>query len=124
MKKSTKILCAFLGAAAAAAVIPYKIKSDDAGGLVQGLLYKVKWTQDPDFLSEPDVHVTFGFNNPFEKEKEAELFADELVVDYCCDDTLVTNESRLYREEDYMNEEADESDFADESCGGDDTCAE
>ncbi len=123
MKKGFKILTAVAAAAAVAAVVPYKVKTDDAGGLVQGLLYKVKWTQDPDFLSEPDVHVTFGFNNPFAKSEESELFEDDLAVDYCCDDTLVTNESRLYREEDYMAEDADE-DLADESCCDDDTCTE
>ena len=116
MKKVLKILAA---AAAVAAVVPYKCKTDENGGVVQGLLYKVTWTQDPDFMSEPDVNVTFGFNNPFEKKgEESELFADELVVDYCCDDTLVTNESKLYCEEDYMDEANDES------CCEDDTCTE
>ena len=120
MKKFLKILAA---AAAVAAVVPYKCKTDENSGLVQGLLYKVTWTKDPDCLSEPDVNVSFGFNNPFEKQmEESELFADELVVDYCCDDTLVTNESRLYREEDYMNEENDE--VADEPCCNDEPCTE
>ena len=119
MKNSTKVFAAILGAAAAAAVIPYKIKADEAGGLVQGLLYKVKWTQDPDYLSEPDVHVTFGFNNPFKKEED-DLFADEASIDYCCDDTLVTNESRMYREEDYTaDEDFEPEETGDEPCCGD-----
>lgn len=114
MKKVLKILAA---AAAVAAVVPYKCKADEKGGVVQGLLYRVTWTQDPDFLSEPDVNVTFGFNNPFEKKgEESELFADELVVDYCCDDTIVTNESTLYREEDYMNVADDEPECENDTC--------
>ena len=119
MKKVFKILAA---AAAVAAVVPYKCKANESGGLVQGLLYKVTWTQDPDYLSEPDVHVTFGFNNPFAKNEEEHIFADDLTVDYCCDDTLVTNESRMYREEDYMSDFADLED--EPSCGEDDTCTE
>ena len=107
MKKFLKVLAA---AAALAAVVPYKAKADENGGEVEGLLWKATWKLDPDYQSDPDINVTIGLNNPFEKlNKESHLFADDLVVDYCCDETLthapVTNESRLYTEEDVKEEE-------------------
>ena len=101
MKKFLKVLA---GAAALAAIVPFKCKADENGGTVQGQLYKVNWSLDPDYRSEPEVNVEFGFNNPFEKDEESHLFADEIVVDYCCDETLanatVCGETKLYTEED------------------------
>ena len=87
MKKFLKVLAA---TAALASVVPFKIKADDNSGSVEALLWKANWTLDPDYQSDPDVNITFGFNNPFAKgNPEDHLFADELVVDYCCDNTLV-----------------------------------
>ena len=97
MKKFLKVLAA---AAAVAAVIPYKAKADENGGEVEGLFWKVDWKLDPDYQSDPDVNVTFGFNNPFEAmKKESHLFADDLVVDYCCDEGIAPN-TVMYTEED------------------------
>ena len=87
MKKILKVLAA---TAALAAVVPFHGEGDENGGTVEALLWKAKWTMDPDYQSDPEVNISFGFNNPFKKKSpEAELFADELVVDYCCDSTLV-----------------------------------
>ena len=87
MKKVLKILAA---TAAVASIIPLRCESDEKGGSLEGLLWKAKWTIDPDYQSDPEVNITFGFNNPFKKkDDEAHLFADELVVDYCCDSTLI-----------------------------------
>ena len=98
MKKFLKVLAAV---AAVAAVVPYKAKADENGGEVEGLLWKANWKLDPDYQSDPDINITFGFNNPFEKlNNESHLFADDLVVDYCCDETLAQNgETRVYTEE-------------------------
>ena len=86
MKKILKVLAA---TAALAAVVPFHGEADDNGGTIEALLWKAKWTMDPDYQSDPEVNISFGFNNPFKKKSpEAELFADELVVDYCCDSTL------------------------------------
>lgn len=120
MKKFLKVLA---GAAALAAIVPFKVKADENGGTVKGLLYNVNWNLDPDYQSEPEVNVTFGFNNPFEKDsEESHLFADELVVDYCCDDTLANatacGETKFVTEEDL----ADEDEPC--TCGDDCTCEE
>ena len=120
MKKLLKVLA---GAAALAAIVPFKCKADENGGTVQGLLYKVDWSVDPDYQSEPEVNVTFGFNNPFEKNKEeSHIFADEIVVDYCCDETLAhvpVGNTKLYTEEDVAEMEKKEC-----SCGEDCSCSE
>ena len=120
MKKFLKVLA---GAAALAAIVPFKCKADENGGSVEGLLYKVNWNLDPDYQSEPEVNVTFGFNNPFEKKnEESHLFADELVVDYCCDDTLanatVCGETKFYTEEDIaqMNDNDEQCHCGDCNC--------
>lgn len=87
MKKFLKILAA---TAAIASVVPFHGEGDEKGGTIEALLWKAKWTIDPDYQSDPDVNITIGFNNPFKKKNaESELFADELVVDYCCDSTLI-----------------------------------
>ena len=87
MKKFLKVLAA---TAALASVVPFKIKADDNSGSVEALLWKVNWNMDPDYQSDPEVNVTFGFNNPFaDANPEKHLFADDLVIDYCCDNTLV-----------------------------------
>ena len=87
MKKFLKVLAA---AAAVAAVVPFHGEGDENGGTLKALLWKATWKLDPDYQSDPDITVTFGFNNPFTKEcAEDHLFADELVVDYCCDNSLV-----------------------------------
>ena len=57
MKKFLKILA---GAAALAAVVPFKCKADENGGEVKGLLYKVNWSIDPDYQSDPEVNVSSG----------------------------------------------------------------
>lgn len=106
MKKFLKVLAT---AAALAAVVPYKGKADENGGELKSLLWKATWKLDPDYRSESDINITFGFNNPFENEnKESHLFADELVVDYCCDDspaqTPAHSETRIYTEEDVSND--------------------
>lgn len=117
MKKFLKVLAT---AAALAAVVPYKAKADENGGELKGLLWKATWNLDPDHRSESDINITFGFNNPFENENnESHLFADELVVDYCCDDSLAQapahSETRVYTEENVSND----ADFADEApCDG------
>lgn len=96
MKKFLKILAT---AAAVAAVIPYKAQADENGGEVEGLFWKVDWKLDPDYQSDPDINVTLGFNNPFEAfKKESHLFADDLVVDYCCDEGITPN-TVMYRDE-------------------------
>ena len=62
MKKVLKILAA---TAAVASIIPLRCESDEKGGSLEGLLWKAKWTIDPDYQSDPEVNITFGFNNPF-----------------------------------------------------------
>ena len=97
MKKFLKVLATV---AAVAAVIPFHGEGDEKGGELEGLLWKATWTRDPDYHSEPDINVTFGFNNPFKSfKKESELFADDLVVDYNCDCGITPN-TVMYRDED------------------------
>ena len=87
MKKFLKVLAA---TAAIASVVPFHGEGDKKSGTLEALLWKAKWDIDPDYQSNSDINVTIGFNNPFKKkDPEAELFADDLVVDYCCDSTLV-----------------------------------
>ena len=86
MKKILKVLAA---TAALAAVVPFHSEGDKNKGTIEALIWKAKWDIDPDYQTQSDIHVLLGFNNPFKKKNhEAELFADELVVDYCCDSTL------------------------------------
>ena len=88
----TKILKVLAATAALAAVVPFHGEGDETGGIVEALLWKAKWTRDPDYQSDPEVNISIGFNNPFKKKNpESELFADELVVDYCCDNTLAND---------------------------------
>ena len=97
MKKFLKVLAAV---AAVAAVVPYRGEGDEKGGELEGLLWKATWTRDPDYHSEPDINVTFGFNNPFKGlKKEPKLFADDLVVDYCGEGGITPN-TVMYRDED------------------------
>lgn len=90
MKKIWKVLAA---TAAVASVIPVFSESDEKGGMLEALLWKAKWTRDPNYESKPEVDISIGFHNPFKKmsqlNQEDHLFADELMVDYCCDNTLV-----------------------------------
>ena len=97
MKKFLKVLATV---AAVAAVVPFHGEGDEHGGELEGLFWRVDWKRDPDFHSEPDINVTFGFNNPFKNlKKESDLFADDLVVDYCCDGGITPN-TVMYRDED------------------------
>ena len=132
MKKFLKVLAA---AAAVAAIIPYRGEGDENGGELEGLLWKATWKTDPHYQSEPDINITFGFNNPF-KSKESHLFADDLVVDYCCDEELahdVENEADLYADEeltaevsaDEVIEDIENSDSSEEPTTEDDcSCGE
>ena len=128
MKKFLKILAA---TAAVAAVIPLRGEGDENGGELEGLLWKATWKLDPHYQSEPDINITFGLNNPFKKaNKESHLFADELVVDYCCDETLthapVHTETQLFTEEDFADEPettgTEESETTECGCGEDCNC--
>ncbi len=97
MKKFLKVLAAV---AAVAAVVPYRGEGDEKGGEIEGLLWKATWTRDPDYQSDPDINVTFGFNNPFKSlKKESELFADDLVVDYCGEGGIAPNTVMYHDEE-------------------------
>ena len=120
MKKILKVLAA---TAALAAVVPFHGEGDETGGTVEALLWKAKWTMDPDYQSDPEVNISFGFNNPFKKKNpEAELFADELVVDYCCDSTLADDCAHKNCCCDAPNEEYDDVDASTSeegcTCGG------
>lgn len=88
MKKFLKVLAA---AAAVAAVVPFHAEGDKNKGAIKALLWRADWDIDPDYQSQSDINVLIGFNNPFKSlNKESELFADDLVVDYCCDGETVT----------------------------------
>ncbi len=79
MMKLLKILAA---TAAVASVVPVRNKITENSGSLEALLWKASWTVDPDYQSEPNVNITVGFNNIFRKaDKDAELFAEEVVVD-------------------------------------------
>ena len=100
MKKFLKVLAAV---AAVAAVVPYRGEGDEKGGELEGLLWKATWTRDPDCHFEPDINVTFGFNNPFKSlKKESDLFTDDLVVDYSGEGGITPN-TTIYRDEDCEN---------------------
>ena len=116
MKKFLKVLAA---TAALASVVPFKVKADENSGSVEALLWKATWTLDPDYQADPDVNVTFGFNNPFAKSEEEHLFADELVVDYCCDSSLqntVAPHADECCEEDFEDEDYEDEDPCDCGC--------
>ena len=88
MKKFLKVLAA---AAAVAAVVPFHAEGDKNKGSIKALLWRADWDIDPDYQSQSDINVLIGFNNPFENlNKESDLFADDLVVDYCCDGETIT----------------------------------
>ena len=116
MKKFLKVLAAV---AAVAAVVPYRGEGDEKGGELEGLLWKATWTRDPDYHTEPDINVTFGFNNPFKSlKKESELFADDLVVDYCAEGGITPN-TVMYRDEDCTCE-CESGNKCDHGCSDDD----
>ena len=92
-----KLLKILAATAAVASVIPLRNKVTKNNGSLEALLWKASWSVDPDYQSEPDVHITVGFNNIFRKaDKEEELFDEEVVVaedesvlytDPCTEDT-------------------------------------
>ena len=88
MKKFLKVLAT---AAAVAAVVPFHGEGDKHSGEIKGLLWKASWKIDPEHKTQSDINVIIGFNNPFEHfgNKESELFADDLMVNYCCDGETV-----------------------------------
>ena len=121
MKKVLKILAA---TAALASVIPFHSETDENGGTMKALLWKAKWTRDPDYHSDPEVNINIGFNNPFEKKhKEADLFADELVADYCCDDTMTYHYSSDTPDVEYDNVNAVTAEDSSKSCACGENCA-
>ena len=76
-----KLLKILAATAAVASVIPLRNKVTKNSGSLEALLWKASWSVDPDYQSEPDVHITVGFNNIFRKaDKEEELFDEEVVV--------------------------------------------
>ena len=89
MKKFLKVLAT---AAAVAAVVPFHGEGDKHNGEIKGLLWKASWKIDPEHKAQSDINVIIGFNNPFKhfSNKESELFADDLMVNYCCDGETVT----------------------------------
>ena len=118
-----KILKALATTAALAAVVPFHGEGDKTKGSIKALLWRADWDIDPDYQSQSDIKVLIGFNNPFEKkDKETHLFADELVVDYCCDSTLVHDCAHKDCCCDAPNEEYDDVDASTSeegcTCGG------
>ena len=88
MKKFLKVLAT---AAAVAAVVPFHGEGDKHNGEIKGLLWKASWKIDPEHKTQSDINVIIGFNNPFEHfNKESELFADDLMVNYTCEGETVT----------------------------------
>ena len=88
MKKFLKVLAT---AAAVAAVIPFHGEGDKHSGELKGLLWKASWKIDPEHKTQSDINVLIGFNNPFEHfRKEADLFADDLMVNYNCESVTTT----------------------------------
>lgn len=80
MKHGWKILGA---AALAAALTPYRISKNEETGerKIQALLWEAIRT--PKSEEKDNLEINIGFISPFEKEdKEAHLFADDLMVDY------------------------------------------
>ena len=113
----TKFLKVLAATAALAAVVPFHGEGDDKGGTVEALLWKAKWTRDPDYQSDPEVNISFGFNNPFKKKnEEAELFADELVVDYCGDNTMTYSYCCDTPDVEYDNVDATTTEEPEKSC--------
>ena len=99
MKKFLKVLAT---AAAVAAVVPFHGEGDKHSGEIKGLLWKASWKIDPEHKTQSDINVIIGFNNPIKhfSNKEADLFADDLMVNYCCD-----GETTTYTEESVCVEE-------------------
>ena len=89
MKKFLKVLAT---AAAVAAVVPFHGEGDKHSGEIKGLLWKASWKIDPEHKTQSDINVIIGFNNPFEHfgNKESELFADDLMVNYSGEGETVT----------------------------------
>ena len=118
-----KILKALAATAALAAVVPFHGEGDKNKGSIKALLWRADWDIDPDYQAQSDIKVLIGFNNPFEKKnEETHLFADELVVDYCCDSTLVRDCAHTEEHECCCG---DEGDVCGENCicGGGVDCA-
>ena len=124
MKKILKVLAA---TAALAAVVPFHGEGDKTKGSIKALLWRADWDIDPDYQSQSDINVLIGFNNPFKKEnKESELFADDLVVDYCCDTTLVRDFDCAEDEDCAPDAEYDDVDASTKECdcGSECTCGD
>ena len=121
MKKFLKVLAT---AAAVAAVVPFHGEGDKYSGEIKSLLWKANWKIDPERKTQSDINVLIGFNNPFEHfNKEADLFADDLVVDYCCDEGITPN-TVIYRDEECECGCEAEAPAAEENCECSDCCAE
>ena len=89
MKKLLKTLAA---TAVFASVIPTKWNKTEDGGSLEAMLWKATWTPKEIAPGSTEVNIHFGFHNPFsnkKKNEEEDLFADELIVDYTCDNTVV-----------------------------------
>ena len=121
-----KFLKALAATAALAAVVPFHGEGDKTKGSIKALLWRADWDIDPDYQSQSDIKVLIGFNNPFEKkDKETHLFADELVVDYCCDSTLVHDCAHTEEHKCCCGEENDACTCDGEcDCGDDCTCGD
>ena len=97
MKKFLKVLAT---AAAVAAVVPFHAEGDKHSGEIKSLLWKASWKIDPEQKTQSDINVLIGFNNPFEHfNKESDLFADDLVVDYCAPGGITPNTVVYHDEE-------------------------
>ncbi|MBR2894407.1 MAG: hypothetical protein IKC03_01945 [Oscillospiraceae bacterium] len=143
MKKLLKTLAA---TAVLASVIPTKWNKTEDGGTLEAMLWKATWTPKENAPGSTEVNINFGFHNPFPKKKNAEdnLFADELIVDYTCDNNTVVYSSDdadfMYDNENTSTEEPvcgenaspiqapvtenTEDIESEESCGKDSTCTE
>ena len=122
MKNFLKFLAT---AAAVAAVVPFHAEGDKHSGEIKGLLWKASWKIDPEHKTQSDINVLIGFNNPFDhlkKNDEDELFADDLVVDYCCDETLARETVHSDKSADVADDNETETD--DDCSCNDETCGE
>ena len=77
-----KLLALLGGTALAAAVIPYAYKKNEETDekTIQALLWKATINDNPED-GQQKVALSVGFNNPFQST-EADLFADDLTVNY------------------------------------------